>query len=483
VIALSGNEALTEQGEYLTVDEVTAQLLKMPSTLFATTEGPDLLSYWDSIFAVSHPGTWQWRTSEHRQSHSKRQTYRVTVAVHWFGFQAAHGKTSGYHRLIDPVTMYQKKLSSVCPGDDPEIIRLLRWAVVLRDFCAENNLQVRPTIGGVSSQLLTDPRFYPRPRRKVPAKTNERARDNLPGNHYHLSLHPSPSRSYDMYYLDQHRAHHYHAQRIRFPHADHLYAYGYFRNLTSFYREQPVPNFMGLYCLDLQIPARGKAYSWIQGRGTVTHQFVHTNELPHLLDMGYRVLGVRAAWGSHHRDTGLNKLAAWACQQLDRYNDARWLKPLLLSTYGTLACRPTYAEAVFKQARRGKPVTVLTGRRSLTGLQVQRPVKLEPGIANVLQRGMIEAATRSESVGMAQYLETQLQHVLQIYADAVIVELDEDRPLPPLPDPWELKHQCNRYQPINRQAFIADGMTRLPGVGHHELHAYRKQRQVVEQLP
>jgi hypothetical protein len=460
----------------MTLDELTAQLPDMPRTLFATVGAADLLAHFDETFSVSHPAAWQWRVGDQqRRAYSThperkfRRATRVTVAVYWFGFK---GSNPRYHRLIDPITMYGQRFTKLWPGDEPEIVRLLHWAIALRDFCAENNLEVKPTLGGISAQLLTDPRFYPEPRRKVPAATNATVREQLPGNHYTLHVHPSPHRDYRATYIDQHRAHHYHAQHLRFPHADHLYAYGYFCNLTHYYREQPSPRFMGLYCLDLHAPRWGKAYSWLK-RGDLTHQFVYTNELTHLLDMGYTVTGIRAAWGSHHRDAGLNKLAAWACEQLDQYHDARWLKPLLLATYGTLACRPTFAEAVFKQAKRGEEVLMLTGQRSLTGTMVKRPMKLEPGIANVLHRGMIEAATRSESVGFAQHLEHQHQRVLAIYADAVIIEADDDRPLSSLPDPWEVKRELNHYQPINLQAFISDGMTRLPGVSQ-EIRPYRQ---------
>src|SRR5215469_3302776 len=306
-------------------------------------------------------------------------------------------------------------------------------------------------MGGISSQLLTDSRFYPNARRKVPVKTNERAREWLPGNYYKLNVIPSPDRSYTAYELDQHRAHHYHAQRLRFPHADHLYAYGYFRNLSDYYRDKPSPDFMGLYCLDLLPPRFGRAYAWLGVDRQLAYRFVHTNELSHLLDIGYKVLGIRAAWGSHHRDTGLNRVAEWCCEQLDRYDDARWLKPLLLSTYGSLACRATNAEAIFKRAKGGPETLILTGSRSFVGKRVRRPQKLEPGFVNVLQRGMIEAATRSETIGCAQYLEHMGQRVLHVYADALFVEFSDELPLPILPEPWRIKREHTHFCPESMQ--------------------------------
>lgn len=470
VIAIHDDHAVTEDGDVMTLAELIETIPAREPTLFAAVGAADLLARFNATFLIRYPSCWQWRVSDHRRVNfnpsAPRRTGRVTLAVHYFGFR--HGN---YHKLIDPVTLHGQRLSKLWPGDDPPAIKLMRWATTLRDFCADNNLEVRPTMGGISAQFLTDPRFYPAARRKVPSRTNEVARERLPGNHYFLNVQPSPTREYSAYYIDQHRAHHYHAAQIAFPAANHLYGYGFFKSLDHFYRERTSPDFCGLYCLDIEAP-QYRAYSWMK-RGTLTRQFVFTNELPHLYNMGYKVLGVRAAWGSHHQDTGINRYARWASDQLDSYQDARWLKPLLLATYGTLACRRTYAEAVFRLVSRGEPVLLLTGRRTLNGRMTKRPMKLEPGIANVIQRGMIDAGTRSESIGLAQWLTQANQRVLSIYADAVMVEIDDDRSLPPLPDPWRIKRELHHLRFINQQAFVSDGMTKLPGVGR-ELREYRQ---------
>jgi len=484
VVAVVKDTVLTEDGESMLLDQLVRRLPPMQRTLFAATNGADLLAYLDNIFAIPYPTTWQWRTSDISRDVPSVGTVRVrsvTVAVQWFGFRGNGHKGGIFHRLIDPVTMYRKSMSEIMAGDHKsKLAWLLKWAVTLRDWCIDNRLQISPTTGGIGAQLLTDPRFYPEARRKVPRQTNDRARDTLPGNHYCLEVIPSPEREYRVTYIDQHRAHHYHARLLKFPHANHLYALGNFHNLDKFYREQPSPMFMGLYCLDLLAPRFGKHYSWLKGNGILERQFVYTNELPHLLDMGYLILGVRAAWGSTHRDSGLNRLAAWACDQLDRHDNAPWLKPVLLSAYGCLACKGDHAQTVFRLARRGEETTIATGKRRLTGIAVKRK-KLEPGITNVIHRGMIEAATRSESIGMAQHLILRGQRILQIYADAVLVEADDDRPLPLLPEPWEVKQTLNHYQPLSKQAFIADGMSRLPGVSHRDLLAYAERRTIGHQ--
>lgn len=469
VIAISGNDALNESGTLLATGDIETDLRSLPPTLFVSRSAADLIAQWDQHYTIRHPGTWQWRASTNERDivrpDSFRMASRVSTAIHYFGF-----KNGNYHKMIDPVTMYGHSLDKIWPGDETPLYRLLQWGVALRNFCHENMLEVRPTIGGISSQFLTDPRFYPNRRRKVPSKINERAREVLPGNHYVLTVAPTSRREFTAHYLDQHRAHHYHARTTALPDSNQLYAHGLFTTLAEPVFENTWPNFYGLYCLDLQAPVSYRRSHWIT---RLERAFVFSNELQHLRDMGYRVNGVYAAWGSFKRDAGLGKYATWAGRQLDRYGDRPWLKPLLLSTYGTLATRPRYGESVFKLAKGGESATLATGRHEMSGKLIRATKKLEPGIANVIHRGMIEAATRSESVGFAQQLTFEGFRVLSIYADAVIVEDDPDKILPPMPEPWRCKRTLNHLQFINQQAFISGEMTKLPGVGR-ELRDYRQ---------
>ena len=470
IIAVSGEDTLDENGQTGTVKDLIATLPRASSTLFVCVGAADFVTRLNSVYVLKTPGTWQRRTSQLERdlcppSGIMRAT-RISTVVHYFGWK--HGN---YHKIIDPVVMYGKGLNDIWPEevtvvDDQHwrtLVKLLKWGIALRDFCDANQMEVRPTTGGISSQFLTDRRFYPRARRKVPAKINQRARESLPGNHYMLNVHPDPSNNFTAHYLDQHRAHHYHARTTRLPSSNHSYAYGRFSDLGGIAFKRTERAFTGLYCLSLSPPAHRSPFDWIDSR-SLDKVFVYSNELQHLLDMGYRVKGVIAAWGSVIQDDGLGRFACWADQQLDSYTDAAWIKPLLLSTYGVLAIRPKYAESVFRLAKSGKPVETPTGRRKLTGLLVKGTRKLEPRTANVLQRGMIEAGCRSESIGLAQQLEFQGHRVLSIYADAVIVEVDDDNPLPTLTEPWRLKRTLNHLQFVNQQAFISDGMTKLPGV-------------------
>ena len=465
VVAVFRNETLDESGELGSVNDLLAALPQKPPTLFVAPAAADLIAQWGVGFSARYGDTWQWRASTHERNivrpDGKLIAARVSVVIHFFGW-----KGGNYHKIIDPVTMYGHSLNDIWPGDDDTLVKLLRWGVQIRDFCDENGIDVRPTIGGISSQLLTDRRFYPEPRRKVPAATNAATREYMTGNYYYLNVKPEREANLTAHYIDQTRAHHYHARTTALPDSNLLYAYGRFVDLAKVCWDHPFDEFYGLYCADLSYQRKGtRQFGWIRGfQRELTKQFVWSNELPHLADMGFTVTGVRAAWGSRKRDTGLARYATWAESQLDRYENAPWLKPLLLSAYGILATRPRHAETVFRLARKGEPVTVVTGHNSLSGVHIKGRMKLEPRIANVLHRGMIEAATRSESVGLAQHLAGQGHKILSIYADAVIVQVDEERPLPSLPEPWRLKDTLNHLQFINQQAFISGEMTKLPGV-------------------
>lgn len=472
IVVIAGDNAIHEDGTVRYAPDLALNLHEYPPTLFVSRSAADFIARLDAHYAIADPTHWQWQVADSTRGIQRpdrlKVATRVETAVRLFGF-----KGGSYHKAIDPVTMYGHGLDTIWPGTTPSAVRLMEWAVALRDFCAANGLDVKPTIGSISSQLLRDQRFYPKARRKVPAIINERAREHLPGNHYVLTTIPSPHREFNALYLDQSRAHHYHAANTPMPASDHLYAHGYFVTLDRIAFMEPLLGFHGLYCLDLEAPSCTGRFQWLPS-GDLERAFVFSNELAHLADDGYRVTGVRAAWGSFQRDTGIPLYARWASEQLDRYNGAPWLKPILLATYGTLASRPRMAESVFRLAKRGTPVSVSTGRGELHGTLVQRKRKLEPGIANVIQRGMVEAATRSESVGYAQYLQSSGLKVLSIYADAVIVVDDADTPVPEnIPEPWRLKTKLTHLQFINQQAFISGEMTKLPGVSRGAV-AYRQ---------
>jgi hypothetical protein len=469
---------MTEQGEAMSLGELTTQLPTLEPTLFVTIQSADLLAHLNGIFLLRDPDHWQWRVSTLERDictpDGVKVAARVSTVVHYFGF-----KGGNYHKIIDPVVMYGKRYDDVLPIGETRIGRLRSWGIALRNFCDAQGVDVRPTSGGIASQFLTDHRFYPHARRKVPTSINERVRECLPGNHYQLNIDPTPGPEFTAHYLDQKNAHHYHAQHVTLPSANHLYAYGRFTDLSECVFTDVPKRFHGLYCLDLEPPQKSgrDPFLWlslgIDPGAPLERVFIFSNELHHLADSGFRITGIRAAWGSSQPDCGIPQYARWAQTQLALHHDPTWLKSILLSTYGTLATKPRVSEAVFRLAASGSPVELRTGHRTINGLHSRGKHKLEPRIANVLHRGMIEAATRSESVGLAQWLTHEGFHVLSIYADAVMIEHDDDKPLPPLPEPWRSKQTLNHLQFLNQQAFVSGEMTKLPGISR-EIMPYRQ---------
>lgn len=474
--------ALTEDGELMTQQELHRRLPKMPSTLFIRMDAAQYVVKLDAHYRKHYPGTWNCRFIT-KESNLIAQGFmkpvRETVVCHYFGWQT-RGK-GDYHKILDPLIFLEKKIPH--ESGKPYIQTLLEWGVAVRDFCDDSGIEVRATAGAISSQFLTDPRFYPNARRKVPRATNERVREVLPGNYYSLTVVPRGDREYTAYYMDQHSAHHYHAQRLALPHSDELYAYGRFDDLAECVFDGVWDNFHGLYCLDLAVSENRANPRWIRDwlhhrvgePGVLEKRYVYSNELQHLYDHGYRVIGVRAAWGSHKRDEGLNQYAAWASQQLEERGRAPWLKRLLLATYGALAIAPKDSVSLYARAKKGEFVSVRVGAETFTGRKIQQRMKLEPRFANVLHRGMIEAACRSYSIGYATYLEGKGYYVLSIYSDAVVVEVNDDLPEPPELEPWRLKRTLHHLRFINAQAYQSAEESKIPGGIGREILKYIQQ--------
>jgi len=469
VVAIDYDKVLFESGEIMQIEALTEKLPQLSPQIFVGRGIADFVANLHEEF-INDP-QWQWKvTTKERDLYLPEQlpqgTRLISTVVIFFGWEQ---KT--YHLALDPIVFYGKRFATVWKIERSIIEELLAWGITLRDWCRGNNLGIRSTQGGISSQFLTSSRFYPEDRRKIPRSINQRARENLPGNYYRLSVPIDSSREYQGYYLDQRAAHHYHAERIRFPNANSLYARGRFLDLGDIVFPTVDSQFSGLYCLRLGI----SEIPGIRDFSPLDHSllentfdtFVWSSEIEWLVGLGYKIHGVIAAWGSVEEDIGLPKYAKWAQAELVRYSNASWLKPILLSTYGVLGMKPRQREIVQRRTRgKGKPALVLTGRNALYGLLVGatgKDKKLEPRITNVLHRGLIEAATRIESLGYAHYLANQGYNLLSIYADGVIIEDEGKTPLPFLPEPWRLQNTLHHLQFINKQAFISGEVSKLPG--------------------
>jgi|SRR5215472_9544665 len=478
VVAIAHNQALHESGELLPLAEFIERLHDYSSLVLVKRNIADFMVELNERFR-SNP-TWNMRTSAREldvyvpDGNPNHGVTTVSTVINYFGWYVKlPSKQRRIHLAIDPVTFCEKSIDEIWNSKQSIIEKLLSWGITLRNWCRENNLILRPTKGAISAQFLTDSRFYSDSRRKVPSCINQRSRDNLPGNHYQLFVPDDPTIEYQAIYLDQERAHHYHAERTKFPNANSLHAFGSFLDLGDIFFPTPWPEFSGLYCLRIGIPEVSpiRTYSPIAHEWTEesVDRFVWSNEIQLLRDLGYRIDGVIAAWGSTELDISLPKYAQWAQMELDRYFSPPWLKPILLATYGVLAAKPRTREVIVTRtdAKNAQPIATRTGRNELHGLLIgatSKDKKIEPRIANVIHRGLIEAATRAESLGLAHYLSHKGVRVLSIYADGVIIEDDGNTSLPFIPKPWGIQDYLHHLRFINKTSFVSGEVCKLPSV-------------------
>lgn len=395
------------------------------------------------------------------------------MRIGFFGFRTDKRKTKYFHPItpdafIDDFRKYGEQ-------DWPEYIRLYHWAGHVRKWIRENKLRFSPSRGGLSAQLLRDKRFYPKVRRKVPKLTNENARNALPGNFYIMNDQFVGIRLPGAVYLiDQENAHHYAAETVKIPDGNSLFARGRFALLSDepYARINSIPfnNLIGeygLFRIRAWIPKHlvaigGALPPWATKPG-LQNIFLFSNELELALTLGVEIRYISYAWTSRELDEGLAKYSAWAqCEVKNNPDHKIWLKPTLLSAYGILGARPRKIEMAYWKATKGEMHRYLLGPTPLDLYKNRTKKEVQPGIANVIHRGMIEAETRKLSIELARKLETENHTVIGIHADAILVK-DEGQQLPLLSPPWRVKDRLNMFEAIDKVSFTSEQVDILPG--------------------
>lgn len=473
-------------GEVRDREQLAHVLITHESSIFVCENAPAILIELNELFG-NMPG-WQWRvTPVERRKFKAFRTDRPTetrdVIVNYFGFRFPHGQKyrTFYHYPLDTMTFLGGSISKAFPDHADPVRALIDWGTDVRDFARENNLKVSPTTGGLAAQLLRDPRFFPANRRKVPRATNDRARPQLPGNHYELFV-PENRTIKGALYLDMTGAHHYAAEQVTFPDPNRLYARGYFRDPPEDVIGRKVwarahsplcdsiLHTQGLFLVRLQIPHHLQRSQnlfpppWLRRPSGTRLAYVYSNELPMIEQFGAVLDGVEAAWTSSLTDSGLNRYARWSRTTTDSMKAFRkaWAKPALLSAYGMLAARPRRREFGYREAERGEDHIYMTSGGPLQVKALMTNHEQDSVIANVIARGMIEAQVRMEVLALAAELHSRGCKIIALYADSII--LTDDSPLPLLPDHWRVKSTLSHLEFFNPVSFRSDEMIRLPGV-------------------
>lgn len=402
------------------------------------------------------------------------------IRISLFGFRDSNRKTRYFH-IICPLD-YMDDFKEYGDPNWPEYIRLYHWGGSVRKWVRKHNLRFSPTRGGIAAQLLKDERFYGEARRKVPKQTNENARKALPGNFYAMRE-QSVGRMYSSVYLiDQQNAHHYAAETVALPDANTLFARGRFAlQADKAYAREDRDTFNnlfaehGLYRCCVWVPKGlfGMLPPWAQNAG-IQYVYLFSNEIELAKSLGIEIRYVSHAWTSPNTDTGLHKYAQWAQRQVKEHPDSKvWMKPTLLSAYGILGARPRHIEVAHFRSDKGEDYRYLLGPTPIVMKKMRTKREVQPAIANVIHRGMIEAETRKLSIELARKLEQENHTVIAIHADGILVH-DEGQQLPLLSPPWRVKDRLSGFQAIDNVSYESDTVCVLPGRKKTSSHSKKK---------
>lgn len=394
--------------------------------------------------------------------------------IGFFGFTIGRSQNQ-YVYPLSPLD-YMNSFREYQP-DYPMPARLYAWGRTVLQFCKRNGLKPSSSKGGLAAQLLTDGRFYPEPRRKVPVKTNEKARKALPGNYYRVTPRATDRVHARVIVIDQMNAHHYAAQTVKLPNANTLFAHGRFlrewdkpwvRRESWQYRRQ-IEQY-GLFRVCALVPRHLKGpylpdWAETHNPGMAQYLYLYSNEIPLAERLGIDIRGISYCFTSPETDTGLAQYASWAETQVENVRtpyDKQWLKGTLLSAYGMLGVRARKMETAYLQAKLGEQKRYMVGPVPITLYERSTKREIQHRIANCVQRGMIEAETRKLSIELAHKLEGEGHLVLNIHADAVVIA-DNKCQLPLLPPPWRVKDTLTHWTSPNGVSWYSDQKVLQPG--------------------
>ena len=461
-------------------------ILEEPPSLWAVHKSLALLGEMDELLR-NHP-RWQWRTSSIDRElwtaasiAGQARIFKHLEVVSYFGLRQDGNRKSHWHYMLDPIVFSGQAVTELMPNRTHLIDALSKWSHVIESLAYNKRLRITPTKGGMIAAMLRHPSIYPESRRRVPHFINTVARAALPGNHYDYKLPFNEIVSHAIC-LDQENAHHNAALHLEFPDANSLFAHGAAAHIPDkadsgiewhYNRGQDVAKRWsnellkrpGLFYVRIAfLPHRQKGFfpPWAKqafdAPSLETTAFLYSNELPFLKQLGGKVEQVIACWVSDEPEqpnTGIKAYANWALDYLrDNNQDKAAIKPVLLSLYGILGARPVelrFSYAKSKSKRALKRTIKTNGAWSLHGNTLV-PRSFTSPIANVIQRGMIEAEVRQQTIRFANHLLSTGLDVLGLHADAIYLR---NADLPLLDHPWR-----NKFGTLRNHSFPYAGAIR-----------------------
>lgn len=330
-------------------------------------------------------------------------------------------------------------------------------------------IKPRHSPGSYGGAMLRASPAWEKRRHAAPWFISDIAREHLPGNYY--ALRNGFEWTPEAYYLDQSSSHHSIAASITLPHPHQLRARGRLRavekgnypkwitdnNLLS----RHVGLVGAIVDADAIHPDRIHLYPpWASEPG-YKHVWIWTPEL-RLLDKHVRLKWITCGLTSFRLDPVLREYSNWALEFLQTESHPA-VKPALLAAYGMLGVRSNQHVERYTVHGRIKPLRAEVCKLPLiddvyrSTIQRQKP----PVVQNVIARGVIESETRARSIEFARTLESEGNHVIQIYADGLLTTADT---LPNLPSGWRMAAELTRVSSRHPNTILSDQIVRLPGI-------------------
>ena len=323
-------------------------------------------------------------------------------------------------------------------------------------------------------------------RRPAPKWINDEARKHSPGNHYSISNKIRKAVSIPhCYYIDQTSAHHSIASQISLPHPNHIRGRGFTKEALQQghypkWSEQVPVGHTGLFCCHVeiyQIPLSLKHLypKWVTQRKPGHHVvWLYTPEIrlienDHLVNLQY----VTCGFSTMDSDPALTEYAEWSLEYLKR-PDKKYTKATLLAAYGMLQFNPigwkSYRYWGGTAQSKGTPIEIPVAG-PMKEVCVSFPEWVQLDTTNVCARGMIESETRTRSLEYARELHHSGYHVVQVYADALVVETDH---LPFVRQGWRIDKSLTNVLIPAVNSIVSDQMVKRPGLNREDSERVRQ---------
>ena len=401
---------------------------------------------------------WKLWTPGRRESESKLHLYFYGGSIKGYG-----GK--GGHRPAIKCTVWNGELFTNNPNEDT-----VKAAKRLRKLCEDKGIKPTATPGGMGKAIIKVMSEWRKDRYFAPPWVSEIAREHLPGNHY--AIREDFRKSKDILLIDAQASHHNIANSIPLPHPQSVRRRG---------ARTPGKNRQWILAKDIGLLKHqwGLLHALVEV-DTIPREHIHlypkwawepgirlewiwTPEL-RLLDRRVRLVSVQSALTGGVVDTALWEYADFALDQI-RTDPHPIIKPVLHSAYGGLAVRKYNELRKIILGDTGKHKHVREIRLpwidDIAHEVTVKGVKISP-LQNVVAYGVIGAEQTVRSLELARKYEWEYKlHVVQVYADALLVRTKQ---VPFTPPGWEVKADLGEVTAAMPNQIISTRLLRIPGM-------------------